>query len=58
MSNQTPRVDDLVGIWQIHPSKETKPCFCCGTCACAQHGGEIHDGKRWCSICVGRGHHL
>jgi hypothetical protein len=54
---EPPRVDDLVGIWQLHPPESSVPCTCCGTCACGRHGGERHNDKDWCSICVGRAHH-
>lgn len=48
----------LVGILEprVHATEDER-CRCCGTDARDEVGGEEHDGWRWCSICVGRGHH-
>jgi hypothetical protein len=58
MSDETlPAADDVLGIWAHPEGTQHVPCVCCGTCTCDFHGGETHNDKRWCFICVGRGHH-
>ena len=48
----------LAGI--IEPRVKATPaerCSCCGLDARDSEGGAEHDGRRWCFICIGRGHH-
>lgn len=53
-----PPLSMLGGIYEprVHPSADER-CTCCGLDARDSEGGEEHQGKRWCFICVGRGHH-
>ena len=48
----------LLGICEprVQPT-DAERCNCCGLDARDSEGGEAIDGKRWCSICIGRGHH-
>ncbi len=49
---------DLLGIYEprIHAT-ESERCPCCGSDARDGAGGEVGaNGKRYCSICIGRGH--
>lgn len=51
-------LDLLCGMFEprIQPA-EAERCSCCGLDARDECGGETHDGQRWCSKCLGRGHH-
>ena len=48
----------LLGICEprVKPT-DAERCNCCGLDARDSEGGEAIDGKRWCFICIGRGHH-
>ena len=48
----------LLGICEprVKPA-DAERCNCCGLDARDSEGGEAIDGKRWCFICIGRGHH-
>ena len=50
-------IDDFAGCLEprVHATAEER-CVCCGCDARDEQDGEEHDGKRWCFICIGRGH--
>jgi hypothetical protein len=47
------------GVWEprVLP-EEDEMCACCGLDARVQVGGEIHNERHWCAICVDRKHHI
>jgi hypothetical protein len=52
------RWTDLIGILEPRvPPTDEECCVCCGLDARDEVGGEEHNGKRYCDICLGRGHH-
>lgn len=52
-------LDVIVGILapRVEPT-ESEQCANCGCDARNEVGGEVHGGKRWCGICLGRGRHI
>ena len=47
----------LLGIFEprVKPTADER-CACCGLDARDAEGGQERHGKRWCFICLGRGH--
>ena len=55
---ETPPVDELLGVLEPRvPPSDAERCNCCGLDARDHVGGEEHGGRRWCSVCVDRGHY-
>ena len=57
-SGQTVNRIRALGICEprVKPT-DAERCNCCGLDARDSEGGEAIDSKRWCFICIGRGHH-
>ncbi len=57
-TGERPLLTDLLGILEPRvPAIGAERCVHCGSDARPETGGEMYDGKRWCSLCYGRGRH-
>lgn len=57
-AGERPPLTLLLGLFEprTQPTDDER-CSCCGSDAREYVGGEKHDGRRYCALCVGREHH-